>query len=510
MAVALAVAEAVAVAEAEAVAVAEAEAVAVAEAAPASASASASASAPASGFGFGFGFGSGFSASGWGQAGLQVHSRTLSEADTMVVTRVDDRAVRLDAPRFCLVVPGGAVRTFEQARCTVGSHPSNDLVLEDETVSRFHCVVAVESRGVRVRDEGSANGTLVDGVRVQDAWLRDGAELRLGAVAVRFQLTTERFQVPLHPEGHFGGLVGESPAMRQIFAMLERCARTDATVLLEGETGTGKEGAAEAIHRHSPRADHPFVVVDAGALPPNLLESELFGHEKGAFTGAHATRIGAFEAADGGTVFLDEIGELPADLQPKLLRVLERRTIQRVGESTRRPIDVRFIAATNRNLREAVNTGEFRSDLYFRLAVVTVRLPPLRERLDDLPMLVRCLLEQMGTDRPTLERLSGPGFVAQLRKGHWGGNVRELRNHLERCLVLDAPLPVGEFGDAKGAVPSTSLSYQEARRAALDAFERGWLEALLKAHDGNVSAAARAADVNRPYLHRLLRRHGLR
>jgi two-component system response regulator GlrR len=402
-----------------------------------------------------------------------------------------------------------------EAVCTIGSHPSNSLVLDDRSVSRFHAEVRADGSSVRLVDTDSTNGSVVDGVRVTGAYLRDGSVVELGRVSLRVSLSGDRVALPLSTSERFGSLVGRSPAMRAVFALLERAAKSDATVLVEGETGTGKEAVAESLHAASTRKAAPFVVVDLSSIPANLVESELFGHERGAFTGAHARRIGAFEAASGGTIFLDELGELPADLQPKLLRVLEQRTVRRVGSNERIAIDVRVVAATNRALRRMVNEGTFRSDLYFRLAVLRTELPPLRERPDDLPLLVAALLDGLdasGTDRA---RLLEPAFLQRLANGAWPGNVRELRNHIERCLVMEMELPV-EGGPALESARSTersaidtSLSYAQARELAIASFEREYLPALVRKHGGNVSRAARESGIDRAYLHRLLRRHGL-
>ena len=392
--------------------------------------------------------------------------------------------------------------------CSIGSHESNDLVLEDSTVSRFHCEVHVDARGAWVRDLESRNGTLVDGMRVMEAWLRPGSVLRLGRTVLRFQLVTDSNRLPVSERTEFGSLVGRSIAMRATFAVLERAAQSDATVLLEGETGTGKEAAAESLHRAGARRDAPFLVLDCGAIPANLLESELFGHEKGAFTGATERRRGVFEAADRGTVFLDEIGELATELQPKLLRVLERREVRRVGSNTSQKIDVRVIAGTNRDLRAEVNAGRFRPDLYFRLAVVRVGLPALRERPEDVPLLVERLLAQLGGGE-TAARLSTPEFLASLSRGAWPGNVRELRNYLERCLVLEEAVPLAEVDAPEPATEDPSAPYAEARKRAIDRFERNYLAALMRVHGGNVAHAAEASGMNRVYLYRLLHRHGL-
>jgi len=304
--------------------------------------------------------------------------------------------------------------------------------------------------------------------------------------------------------------------MRQVFETMSRAAATDATILLEGETGTGKEVSAEAIHLGSRRAEKPFLVVDCGAMPPQLLESELFGHERGSFTGAVASRQGVFEAASGGTVFLDEIGELSIDLQPKLLRVLERREVRRIGTNHHMPINVRVIAATNRGLRDEVAARKFRSDLYYRLAVVEVRLPPLRERLDDLPMLVDHIVKTLGPiDVEIAETLRSPDFMERVGRYAWPGNIRELRNYLERCVALRTFPPLQGAASAAGPGPGDSpisidRPLREAREHWVSTFERRYLEELLRAHDNRVSVAARAAGVDRIYFYRLLWKHGLR
>jgi DNA-binding NtrC family response regulator len=427
-------------------------------------------------------------------------------------------------------VPPGAVRRFRLTvvegpkagmswesssdRCSVGFHPSNDLVVEDATVSRFHCEVRIADDGAHVRDLDSRNGTVVDGVRVSDAFLRAGSLVKLGRVGLRFEFSAESNRLPVSSGNAFGKLVGASVAMRTAFALLERAAHSDVTVLLEGETGTGKGVAAEAIHRASTRASGPFLVVDCGAIPPNLLESELFGHEKGSFTGAVARRVGAFEEASGGTIFLDEIGELAQDLQPKLLRVLESKEYRRVGANNMSKTDVRVVAATNRDLRAEVNAGRFRSDLYFRLAVVKVTIPALRERPEDIPITVETVLRALGADETNSAALRTPEFFAALGHSAWPGNVRELRNYLERCLVFQEALPVssepGGGGVTAMAGIDAKVQYAEARRRALDSFEKGYAEALLREHNGKVAAAAAAAGMDRVYLYRILRRHGIK
>jgi two-component system, NtrC family, response regulator GlrR len=399
-------------------------------------------------------------------------------------------------------------------RLQVGAHALNEVAArKDRTVSRFHCEVFVGGDGrVWVKDLGSRNGTRVNGIRVREAELREGMVLQVGELELAFTLLAERNALPIAASTQFGTLVGASVPLRAAFALLEKAAASDITVLLTGESGTGKSEAAELLHARSSRARKPFRLVDCAAVPANLLESELFGHEQGAFTGATRQRPGVFEEAEGGTVFLDEIGELSPELQPKLLRVLEARQVRRVGSNRHLPVDVRLIAATNRDLREAVNTGRFREDLYFRLAVLRVHLPALRERPADIPLIARQLLQRLSLDEETRRALGAAAFLARLQLAPWPGNVRELRNHLERCAALQQALHPApdEPSPPRLDVPDLSIPYSEARRRLLDAFEKGYVRALLEQHEGNVSQAAEAAQVDRGQLHRIIRRHRLR
>jgi len=421
------------------------------------------------------------------------------------------RAIR----RFRVTVTAGtaAGKAWEVAaeRCSIGSHPSNDLEIDDATVSRFHCELAIADTVVRVRDLGSRNGTAAGGIGITDATVPGGTTLVLGHSQIRIDVESVELELAASQRLSFGSLVGSSPVMREVFSQLEKVAASDATVLIEGETGTGKEGVAEAIHDESTRAKAPFVVVDCGSIPANLLESELFGHEAGSFTGATDKRIGAFEQASGGTIFLDEIGELPPELQPKLLRALESREIRRVGGRAPIKCDIRIVSATNRDLRSEVNRGTFRADLYFRLAVVKIALPPLRDRAGDIPILVEHLLRKIGASPAAFTALTDAAFVTALSTAPWLGNVRELRNHLEQCVVFDETrLPGAPAIPHPATQVDASLPYEIARRQAIDGFERAYVTALLVRNDDNVAAAAREAGVNRAYLHRLLRRHGLR
>nr|WP_308789528.1 sigma 54-interacting transcriptional regulator [Polyangium mundeleinium] len=436
------------------------------------------------------------------------HSATLTHADGHAAAKGTVRRFRLT------VVEGPARGVAWQStgdRCSIGSHHRNHLIIDDPTVSRFHCEIVIDEGGVRVRDLKSRNGTVLDGVAVLEAFLRVGSLLRLGKTVIRFELGAETLSLPLAEETRFGSLTGVSPAMRATFAMLARAAESDVTVLLEGETGTGKSQAAHSIHKKSARSEGPFVIVDCGAIHGNLLESELFGHEKGAFTGATDRRVGAFEEASGGTLFLDEVGELPVDLQPKLLRALEAREVRRVGSNAYRPVDVRVIAATNRDLRTDVNIGRFRADLYFRLAVVTIGMPPLRRRPEDIPPLAEEILTSLRAPRDAAEQLRSPEFMAQLRNGAWPGNVRELRNYVERCLILRTIEPASTSPGAteEGFAVDPMAPYASERERAMADFERRYFKALLRLHDGKVARAAGAAGMDRTYLYRLLRRHGI-
>jgi DNA-binding NtrC family response regulator len=413
--------------------------------------------------------------------------------------------ITIDVKRECRHEPRRIVHQGEV--CRIGTHSSNDVVLRDPAVSRFHCKLTYESSRWRLQDSGSLNGTLLDDVRVRDADLGDQGVIALGDSVLHLR-ASEGIEVPLPNVESFGSLLGASVPMRKLFAFLEKVAGSEINVLIEGESGTGKELVAAEIVQHGPRAESPFVIVDCGAISPNLVESELFGHVQGAFTGAERERIGAFETANTGTVFLDEIGELPLELQPKFVRALESREIRRLGETKARKVDVRVIAATNRDLEREVNKGRFREDLYFRLAVTCVRLPPLRERADDLPLLIRGLLATLGI--PDQIRLFSPQILAELAAYDWPGNVRELRNYVERTVVLKEPVLALQRQEPSAGDVDLRLPFKMAKDSMVDAFERNYVAALLDAADGNISQAARAGRMDRMYLHRLIQKHGLR
>ncbi|HZS39829.1 MAG TPA: sigma 54-interacting transcriptional regulator [Polyangia bacterium] len=437
----------------------------------------------------------------------------MAEFDDGVHTLSAHRPTALHLRRAALVVTAGkdAGQRFEfEGRARVGARELADLVLRDAKVSGLHCEITVAD-GLRVRDLDSKNGTFVGGVRVIEALLAVGDLISVGDTRLRVEPVAGTTAVDLHADDDFYGLVGQSARMRALTARLARLAETDTTVLVQGETGTGKERVAEALHLAGPRAAQPQVTVDCSALPATLIESELFGYERGAFTGAVASAAGAFERAHGGTLFLDEIGELPLELQPKLLRALESRRVRRLGGQKPIAVDVRIVAATNRDLALEVSAGRFREDLYYRLAVVTLAIPPLRERLDDLPLLVAALCRELGFDpAPFLVEES----LEALRRHSWPGNVRELRNALERAAVLfesvtpqlrpappDAPPP---------AAIDLSIPLRVGKRHLVDHYERAYVTAMIDHCGGNLSEAARRSGVERISLYRILQRLGLR
>jgi two-component system, NtrC family, response regulator GlrR len=401
----------------------------------------------------------------------------------------------------------GVQAVAESSELTIGTAVGNQLVLADATVSRHHCAIRVTPRGFQLRDLGSTNGTWLAGHLVESMYLRPSSTFKVGTVSIKFEHLDDEVREPLSEDDRFDEALGVSPAMRRIFALLQRIAPAESTVLLEGETGTGKGLIADLIHRKSARAAGPFVVLDCASIPPTLIESELFGHEKGAFTGAHAARPGVFEAAAGGTVFLDEIGELPLELQAKLLRALEERVVKRIGSQRLVRLDVRVIAATNRDLRESVNRGTFRADLYYRLDVVRLRIPPLRERREDIPLLVQHFYRIFTAD----DQATPPeALVAALREHGWPGNVRELRSAVERAVLMADPAVIDPTTtELAPHAFDDQLSFREAKDRAVSGWERWYLSELVSRHQGNLSRAARAARMDRAHLRALLRRYGI-
>jgi len=422
-------------------------------------------------------------------------------------------------PRSRLVVEkgpdAGKEWRLDRTSYCAGTSPVNDLVLTDETISQRHFELEITAHGYLLKDLGSTNGTHVDGYRVGQIYLTRNARIEAGETRLRFAVQRGEVEIPLSRATNFGELLGHSTSMRMAFAILDRAARTDSTVLIRGESGTGKELAARALHERSERRDGPYMLFDCGAATPSLLQSELFGHVRGAFTGAVETRAGVVEAAHGGTLVLDEIGELPLDLQPQLLRVLENRTVQRVGETKVRPVDVRFIACTNRNLDHEVAVGQFREDLFFRLSVIAVTLPPLRERKEEVPRLLRHFVSKLSRD----DLLEIPKELEHVLLGYdWPGNVRELRNFVERFLTLPdadpetllqrATSPAGGTGHLTEA--PMDLPFHEAKRRWTEQFERAYISRLYEAHEGNISALSRATGLSRQSCYRLIEKYGLR
>jgi transcriptional regulator with GAF, ATPase, and Fis domain len=439
-------------------------------------------------------------------------------SDSVVVTRVierADQAATLQVRRARLkVIKGpdkGAECDLQSFGVVAGTSDECDLVLTDESVSRRHFELVPCEKGFRLRDLGSMNGTLLYDLQITSAVLNKTLEIHVGKTTIRFTLLDEHDEYPLSERTSLGPLLGRSLAMRQVFATLERTADSDSTLMVEGESGTGKDLVAETVHGISPRRDGPFVVVDCGAMKPSLVESELFGHRKGAFTGADKEHAGAFESADGGTVFLDEIGELDKGLQPKLLRLLEQREVKRLGETRYRPVNVRLIAATNRDLTAEVKAERFRQDLFYRISVVRMRLPPLRERQDDIAMLARSFVGKLNPDADP-EEVINQQVLALFKNHDWPGNVRELRNVVERLLLFperpESAIQQAGIETAQGE-GLMNLPFHEARGRWVDRFEQAYLQTLLAASDGVVARAARAAGIPRQTFHRLMTKHGL-
>lgn len=409
----------------------------------------------------------------------------------------------------------------------IGKQSDNEFVIHDKTVSRNHLEIEATADSYLLRDLNSTNGTFINGIRVKEAFLSPGDVITLGHTKIEYQAFDEKVQMEPSKNNFFGESVGESKIMRQIFGVLERISPSLATVIIEGETGTGKELVARAIHDHSPRKDKPFVVFDCSAIAPNLIESELFGHTKGSFTGAIKDRKGAFETANSGTVFLDEIGELDLDLQPKLLRALEQREIKRVGSTQSTQLDVRVVCATNKNLRKEVDDGKFREDLYYRLSVVKIQLPPLRERPEDIPIIIEKILSAARFNRKPdntfyASRVEDDA-LKMLQRYLWPGNVRELMNILERAVSFSEMGAINAshlqfiFSEAsheeeatiKTGLVDSSLPFKEAKQKIVESFEKDYLEDLLHRNKNNVSKAAREAKIDRKHLRNLLIKYGI-
>ena len=456
--------------------------------------------------------------------------RILHEPETVEV-RLGVMTDLLHIEACKLVVVDGADKGRELAVhksiIRLGANEKNDLVLSDDTVSRFHCEIRQLNGEYLLVDKQSTNGTFVGKLRVREAYLYPNCEILVGNSLIRFMPVVE--EVKIFPISHhrYGDMVGGAPRMQEVYGLIDKIAPSELSVVIEGETGTGKELAARAIHTHSRRRNGPLVIFDCSAFPENLLESELFGHEKGAFSGAVRTHRGVFERAEGGTVFFDELGEMSPKLQPKFLRALESGEIRRVGGERTIKTDVRVVAATNRNLLSMVEDGSFRQDLFYRMAKVTLNLPPLRERLEDLPLVAQHFLEQITEAQPHLQGVRGFSEEAlQLMKSYdWPGNIRELRNVVERSitfceteLVADSDLPQDlqvRLGRARvvtntsnaAVPPGTGL--KEAKEKMVADFERDYLFSLLERHNMNISRVAREAGIDRRHVYRLMKKYDI-
>ncbi|MFO0723783.1 MAG: sigma 54-interacting transcriptional regulator [Myxococcota bacterium] len=449
------------------------------------------------------------------------------------VLRAGTSVTRLNPTSAKLFVTGGADKgrtaQLESRPIVVGTEADCDLVLSDRSVSRRHAEVSRRGHLVIVKDLGSTNGTFYHDARVGEVSVPLGGEVSFGKTRVK--IVPEEVEAASRPsaEDRLGPLVGGDLRMREIFALIDEIAPSDVTVVIEGETGTGKELVARAIAERSRRASKPFVVFDCSNQPKDLIESSLFGHVKGAFTGATAPRSGAFERADTGTIFLDELGEFGLDLQPKLLRVLESREVQKVGGEGYDPVDVRVIAATNRNLKAEVRAGRFREDLYYRLAVVKIVLPPLRDRVSDIPRLVEHFITQNGSAFSI-----DPGCYGALKAHRWPGNVRELKNVVDRASALSRgktnvdlsrfmlepeegltprpsliQAPSASTSPASPLSAADKLSFKEAKGRVVADFESQYIQSLLREHGNNISLAAREAGIDRKHFKDLMRKYGI-
>ncbi len=445
-------------------------------------------------------------------------------------TALMERALKtpaVSAGRFTFTVSEGADRgtsvILDEAtpsRIFVGTSPACELRLTDRSSSRRHAALDIDARGVRLTDLDSTNGTFVNGVQVYEANLRGGELVRVGQTTIEVKQPLPSSPVDVAPAMRFGRMIGASPEMRRLFPLCERLAAANVPVVIEGETGTGKEVLAEALHEEGPRASGPFVVFDCTAVPPSIIESALFGHERGAFTGAVSARKGVFEQAHGGTLLIDEIGDLDVSLQSKLLRAIERSEVQRIGGEKFIKVDVRLLAATRRDLEKEIQAGRFRDDLFFRLAVARIELPPLRRRTGDTGVLARHFWRHIGRN----ELPFPDGLLERLEAWSWPGNVRELHNAIARILALGDLAPPIE--SARASSPDLSaqttgtpddviertlgqdLPLPTARQRVVDEFERRYIERVLAKHGGNVARAAAASGIARRYFYVIRNRQG--
>lgn len=456
--------------------------------------------------------------------------KPVVDRDTQLTAAEEHKDVIFQRRCQLIVIEGpskGRKLDLSKPKTTLGKRENNDLIIDDKTVSRTHFEIIQTEDSYLLKDLESTNGTYINDLRVKEAYLSPGDVIQIGNSRIEFVAYDEKVQIEPSNRTEFGPLTGRSRKMRQIFGLLEKISPTNATVIIEGETGTGKEVVAKAIQENSGRKSKPYVVFDCGGVAENLIESELFGHVKGAFTGAVTTRRGAFEEATGGTIFLDEIGELSLDLQPKLLRALEQRQIKKVGSNESTNIDVRVLCATNRNLRKEVTEGRFREDLYYRLSVVKIQIPPLRDRPEDIPFLIERFLasgafNQGPNGKLRVSRVEDDA-LKMLTRYQWPGNVRELMNVLERVVPLvDGTNVTAQHisyifdemeRQEEEATERTSvdmrLPFKEAKQKIVEGFEKEYLAALLRRNNYNISKTAREAGIDRKHIRNLLKKYGI-
>ncbi len=449
----------------------------------------------------------------------------MPRSETKVI-RSGEQPTTLLLPKSKIVIQGaeGGARDFliDKGTITIGSAEGSDLRIEDETVSRNHAEIIKTKDGYLIRDLHSTNGTFVGGLKVKEAFLAAGSIIKVGKSRIKFTPQDEQLEIYPSKKTKYGEIVGRSLEMRRIFGVLEKVAPTNVSVVVVGETGTGKELIAKAIHQNSRRARSPFIVFDCGAVAENLIESELFGHERGSFTGATTTRQGAFELADGGTIFLDEIGELSMELQPKLLRALESGEVKRVGADRPRKVDVRVVAATNRKLKEEVKKGNFREDLFFRISVVQLSLPPLRKRGEDIPHLVKHFFDLAQKESGGARQIDGitEDAMQLLQDYQWPGNIRELRNAIDRAFSLcDGDMidvsHLPDYIQERSIVTKShtamdgALPFKEAKDKWIESFEKDYLVEILRRNNLNISRAAKQAGIDRKSVQRLLKKYNL-
>ena len=447
-----------------------------------------------------------------------------SERDLLatVVQQRDAREVH-DEVVFLLTVTEGPEKGHKirldgsvPTRTLIGTSPACAIRLTDREVSRRHAGLERVGSALKVFDLSSTNGTWVDRVKIIEAELQGGEFLRVGSTMFQVAVENLGHEMPLTPAFAFGRVVGASREMRRLYPLTERLAQTTVPVIIEGETGTGKEALAESIHEMGPRAQGPFVVFDCTAVPPSLVEAELFGHERGAFTGATSLRKGVFEQAHGGTLLIDEVGDLDLSLQPKLLRAIERFEVRRIGGDKWMHVDVRVLSATRRDLDREVQAGRFRDDLFHRLAVARIELPALRSRIGDVAVLATHFWREMGGDPRAIPR----ELMQKWEDYDWPGNVRELKNTIARQLALGdladigperaslppaaaRPSPGGGAEDAIDRFVDMGLPYPQARDRILDEFEQRFVARVLAAHGGDIARAAAASGIGRRYFQKL-------